>query len=257
MRSVMFIGWALLAVSCAGKGDDNACPRGTKELPFENLPGERYRSCMRPDGTLHGPSIQLLADGRARRLGMWVDGKKHGRWRLFNGDERVAESRYVDGELRWHVFMNEGRLLWSSGWKAGLAHGPFVDAWDPSRRIEGAHVEGRRSGTWRRSGEVPETWTYDAAGVMRTLDGRPVPPPPDEIVLLDGTTRTRASCGLRQLEGGARAACVDLFEAFQRCARAPAAQAACQRAALEDFAWLGQSTRDVAPEPDPDQNAQE
>lgn len=229
----------VVLLGCGGGAkEDLACPAGTRTLDGSLHQDGSVRMCMRidatsPDPVWHGPVVRIEEDGTERLIGRFIDGKQHGRSMTFSRDALLSEATYDHGELRRFVLMDgEGQPSFVGNFNDGVAHGPFVHARNAPHQLVGSHIEGRRSGIWHRSGDDRETRIYDHHGVLRSLDGRPLPPPPDRIVLPDGRRVVRASCGPATPTTWLNDPCTDLFEAIQRCARARDDGPACRERAL-------------------------
>ncbi len=229
----LVIGFVMLAC-----GDPNACPQGT-EPHLISFRGMQERSCRRPDGTLDGPLVDIDATGRERRRGQLTNGKKQGRWVIWLGDVLIGERHYRDGLLDgpFTLFAPDGQPVIQSYYTADVMDGRQVirtEAGAPAS--ERFFQRGRRTGTWRRfrDGEMVETRTYSAPDVLHEVDGRVLPVAPDRIQLPDGTVVLRLACEQAPPELSGHSSCLNLFEAYQRCA-IDANEHVCQMHAVEDY----------------------
>jgi hypothetical protein len=230
------IALAVLLLGCA-QPIDNKCPVGTRPIVDTDDSIPRRRFCERPDGTKHGPEVLVDRNERERRVGQWVDGKKHGRWlEGLLGDHVAGERVYVHGDVVRSTLRSLDGVVIVSEWKDGLAHGRYTK-WNENgdKTFEGFYARGRRSSTWRWFGQRRESRTYDDGGFLRAIDGKPVQPPPDRIEVAAGITVEYASCGLVRIGPAPSSSCLDLFEAFQLCASREVDASKCREQAISIY----------------------
>jgi hypothetical protein len=147
--------------------------------------------------------------------GSFERGKKHGVWRSYLRERLIAETHYHLGEKHGRdvQFDPDGTAVFDLYMHLGVLHGPCNIT-----REAGLFLMGRRVGTWRIFGSerrVIEVREYDT-GVLLSVDGRRLPPPPSTLSM--GTkTIDRAACD-RDNRSVVVAPCRELFEAHQRCA---------------------------------------
>jgi hypothetical protein len=196
------------------------CSDGAKLVIDDMIPGRASRYCQLPDGRLHGEVFRIDKHGREHLAGEMRHGKKHGRWRAYDHDGNVrSESHHVNGQNHgsYVVFGPDGVHQSDCDYVAGVLHGTCVQE-GTTYRDERHFSDGRRTGIWREldAGGNVKTHRIYANSVLLAVDGRPLPPPPDTIATPRSVVN-RSECVLASRAQPA-STCLDLFEAYQRCA---------------------------------------
>ena len=158
---------------------DTPCPDGASltSTEFDDL------QCQRPDGTLHGPMVDLAykSDTQRVREYHYVDGVLHGPFREWYLE---SEQLWRQGEYREGALLLDRLRQWDSvGRPIQPDYGTgLVARWlGDTKLAEGMYVDGQPDGewtTWNELGEVVErgvyragrpegTWTSWHAGVAR------------------------------------------------------------------------------------------
>jgi hypothetical protein len=176
------LAFAVVLASCNDR--DVACPPGTEPVFVGRFESRTDRACRRPDSILDGPRVSIVG-GREWLVGRWRDGKRVGEWQY----------RHPDGSVGARVSYRDGQVDGSTEFY---------------RRGDGG-------GTWINE-DLHETRTYAFDGTLIVWNGRAVPPPPERIRLTDGRWLVRSECTPATWDTGFASPCLDLFEAFQRCA---------------------------------------
>ena len=225
-----------ISAGCAKQEQPLSCPSGTQAFVVpKRTTNERF--CRRTDGQLHGPVVEIDQQGRERKVGQIIDGKKQGRWVSFASSPMKTKSVYRDDQLeRFTMFDDPGLVVRHRSWSAGVPHGLWSDANTTGQRVERSFRNGLRTGLWRRfeaSGQLIESRMYDHRGLLIARNSRPLAPPPARIELADGATLVLEAC-LIQKVGELANPCLAAFEAVQVCAGTTEPQR-CERDAIATY----------------------
>ncbi len=236
--------WLFLGVLVTACGrDEYTCPPGASWWwPDPGVRKARMRVCMRPGSIPDGPAVMIDVYGREHLLGRWVSGKRQGTWRTFHEDGRlVTEVSYRDGRVDgttvdWYpeLQVRADEAHWRDGLLEGLSR-----SWNTDGRLTSlAHWRrGRLHGVSERygaAGEVISAEVYDD-GILTSIDGRSVPPPPERIELPSGRVEVRSECPPEQpVEARSlQPSCIQLFARVQRCALEH--DEACRTGAVKEY----------------------
>ena len=170
----------LAASSVRAEQPPLSCPTPAE---LEVLSGEKGRIeyCATPDGALHGPAREWYPNGAQRTSDNWRDGKKHGRWLVFDEHGAKREERfYSDGQLQGpetHWFSN-GQTRSVTCWAAGRKQGPVAE-WTESgvQVVRGQHEDDLMDGFWyfKRPADSLEIRVRFTAGEDSDPEAAPFP----------------------------------------------------------------------------------
>lgn len=100
------LGWSTPALAA----ERLVCPDGTVAVEVP-APAATLRQCQRPDGTAHGPSQKLDADGRVLERGYFDEGVEQGNWRYYDSAGRIVRAGQMSAgrpEGAWTHFDPKG-----------------------------------------------------------------------------------------------------------------------------------------------------
>ena len=144
-----------------------SCPSGahlvgpTGPDGFRVMVNDRVAAaCMKPDGTLHGPSITWHANGSKAAAGEYREGLKEGQWSF------------------WH---ENGQISGRGDFRNGKPDGMWVTWHDNGQKeSEGSYLEGLhhdRFTHWDRNGQIAQVLHYDHGNLIKSIpyrDGSPI-----------------------------------------------------------------------------------
>lgn len=79
-------------------------------------------SCLRPDGTPHGPSMTWYGDGSKASEGAYRDGVKEQEWTFWHDNGQISgRGRFRDGKPDgpWQIFDRDGTLVKTTEYRDG------------------------------------------------------------------------------------------------------------------------------------------
>ncbi len=113
------------------------CPDGTRPLTVPVSGGGAERYCAKPSGQPHGDGEILSVDGRVLSRGAWLDGAKHGAWRLYRDTGQSWQTgSYAHGARvgPWTTLGADGEPV------ATVFHGALGEGWSAGRASKDARV---------------------------------------------------------------------------------------------------------------------
>jgi antitoxin component YwqK of YwqJK toxin-antitoxin module len=152
VSGLVLAGATLVLGACAAGAETLVCPPETKVTLSSTTEGKQtWWACRDDAGRLEGPSRMTYGDGRPRSVGAYRADEMDGRWTYFD------RAGHVEAEGVWVGGKREGRWLWTDGngsrveeYRAGKQEGHFVRRLiDGTLAEEGDYVAGEKVGHWR------------------------------------------------------------------------------------------------------------
>ena len=132
-------------VVVAASDTDLQCPPDTSRSGSDEDEGQAW--CALPNGTKHGPFVEVSVEGRLLTRGQYHQGERYGPW------------------LAWH---KSGRRWWMGWYRSGQRHGSWIEISESGNLVEmGQYRDGTRDGQWishLADGTVDKTWQVGRLG---------------------------------------------------------------------------------------------
>jgi antitoxin component YwqK of YwqJK toxin-antitoxin module len=158
-----------------------SCPSGTHvEQDGSVIPLEWW--CAKADGVQHGPAFARYHGGRAKEVGMYVDGKRDGAWTHWQPDGQLAAKMHFRNGTpvgTWTSWFSDDAKWQQQTYVDGRREGMWIEWWPSGERKEQRMyrrgVAHGRSSWWSRRGKLVRTEDYRSGTLVETvryIDGR-------------------------------------------------------------------------------------